>query len=42
MMPIGERHHQRKGRNFAIAGILFAMAVIFFVATIVKLQGGAP
>ncbi len=39
-MPMSERHRQRRGRNIAIAGVLFALVVIFFIASIVKMQGG--
>ncbi len=43
-MPITEEHKRRRGRNFALAGILLALVVLFFMITIAKLQGlaGAP
>ncbi len=43
-MPITEEHKRRRGRNFALAGILLALVVLFFMITIAKLQGlaGGP
>ncbi len=38
-MPIGERHKRLRGRNFALGGALLALAVIFFLATLVKIGG---
>ncbi len=38
-MPPGEMHRQRRSRNFALAGALFVMVVIFFVVSIVKMSG---
>ena len=38
-MPITERHRHRRGRNFALAGALAALVVLFFAITLVKLQG---
>lgn len=38
-MPITEEHRKRRGRNFALAGALFALVVLFFVITMVKFQG---
>ena len=38
-MPLGDRHARRRGRNFALAGVLAALVVLFFVITLVKLQG---
>ena len=39
-MPLSERHRERRGRNFAIAGILFFLVVVFFIASIIKMGGG--
>jgi len=39
-MPFSDMHKQRKGRNIAMGLALFALAVIFFAVSIVKLQGG--
>ena len=38
-MVESERHKQMKGRNYTIAGILFALVILFFVVSIVKMQG---
>lgn len=38
-MPKGEMHRDRRGRNLALAGILAALAVLFFLVTIVKMAG---
>ncbi len=37
-MPLHEEHKKRAGRNYALAGILLAMIVLFFVVTLVKLN----
>lgn len=37
-MPLSEEHKKRRGRNWAVAGFLFAMVVLFYLATIVKIQ----
>ena len=37
---LSDEHKNRKARNYALAGVLFALVVIFFVVTIVKLRGG--
>ncbi len=41
-MPPGEMHRQRRGRNYALAGVLLFFVVVFFVVTLVKFQGLAP
>ena len=43
-MPLTEEHKRRRGRNFALAGVLLALAVLFFMITIAKLQdlSGGP
>ena len=38
-MPFGEEHKKKRARNYALAGVLFALVIIFFVVTIVKLKG---
>ena len=38
-MPIGDMHRERRGRNWALAGVLLALVVLFFVVTIVKMTG---
>jgi len=32
-------HRQRRGRNYALAGILLVLVVLFFITTLVKLSG---
>lgn len=39
-MPITKRHKELKGRNIAIAGVLFGLVLLFFVITLVKFGGG--
>lgn len=38
-MPINDQHKRRRGRNYALAGVLVALVVLFFVVTIVKMSG---
>jgi len=40
-MPISEEHKRRRGRNLALAGALAALALLFFLATLVKLSGAS-
>ena len=40
-MPITEEHRRRRGRNYALAGALLALVVLFFAVTIVRLQNNA-
>lgn len=37
-MPLHEEHKKRAGRNYALAGILLSMVLLFFVVTLVKLN----
>ena len=39
-MAIGERHRQQRAKNFALAGALFGLVVLFFLVTLVKMKGG--
>jgi len=39
-MPLSEEHRRKRGRNFALAGILLFLVVLFFVVSIVKMKGG--
>ena len=39
-MPIGEEHRRRRGRNFALAGALVALIVVFYLVTLARF--GAP
>jgi len=36
-MAIGEHHKRRRGRNFALAGVLLGLVVLFYAITIVKM-----
>ena len=38
-MPITEEHRKRRGRNFALAGFLLFLVVLFFAVTLVKMGG---
>ncbi len=40
-MPLHEEHRRKRGRNFALAGFLLFLVVMFFVVSIVKMKGGA-
>ncbi|MGR3780493.1 MAG: hypothetical protein ACU0DT_04405 [Albimonas sp.] len=35
-----ELHRRRKGRNFALGGVLLAFVLLVFAVTIAKLAGG--
>ena len=35
-----EMHRQRRGKNIALAAVLFGMVVLFYVVAIVKMSGG--
>jgi hypothetical protein len=39
-MPISEEHRRKRGRNFALAGVLLFLVVLFFIVTIVKMKAG--
>jgi len=39
-MPLSEEHRRKRGRNFALAGVLLFLVVLFFVVSIVKMKGG--
>lgn len=36
-MPLSEEHKKRRGRNFALAGVLLALIVLFFFITLAKM-----
>ena len=38
-MPINERHKRLRGKNLALGTALLVLAVIFFLATLVKIGG---
>ncbi|SLN33259.1 hypothetical protein [Oceanibacterium hippocampi] len=40
-MPLSDEHRKKRGRNFALAGVLVALVVLFYLITIVKMQGAA-
>jgi len=37
-MPIEEQHRRKRVRNYTLAGVLFALAILFFIVTIVKMS----
>jgi hypothetical protein len=39
-MPLSEEHRRKRGRNYALAGVLLFLVVLFFVVSIVKMKGG--
>jgi hypothetical protein len=39
-MPISDEHRRKRGRNYALAGVLLFLVVLFFVVSIVKMQSG--
>ena len=41
VMPLSDRHRQKRGRNYALAGALVFLVVLFFVVSIVKMSGGS-
>ncbi len=38
-MPLSEHHKKRRGRNLALAAVLFGLVILFFFITIAKLKG---
>jgi len=39
-LPYSEHHRRKRGRNYALAGVLLFLVALFFVVSIVKMQGG--
>ena len=39
-MPLSDEHRRKRGRNYALAGVLLFLVVLFFVVSIVKMKGG--
>jgi len=39
-MPLSEEHRRKRGRNFALAGALLFLVVLFFIVSVVKMKGG--
>tara|TARA_B100001939_G_scaffold315424_1_gene300610 strand:- start:7335 stop:7454 length:120 start_codon:yes stop_codon:yes gene_type:complete len=37
-MPLHEEHKKRAGRNYALAAVLLALVVLFFLLTLAKLN----
>jgi len=40
-MPMHDEHKRRRARNIALAVVLFALVVLFYSITIVRMGGGA-
>lgn len=38
-MPLSEEHKKRRARNWAIAAVLLALVVLFYLASIAKMAG---
>ncbi len=38
-MPVSEMHRRRRGRNYALAGVLLFLVVLFFFVSIAKMGG---
>ncbi len=38
-MAITKRHKEQRNRNFAVAGVLLALAALFFAFTIARMTG---
>ncbi len=41
MRRLSEMHRRRRSRNIAIAAVIFALAFLFYVMSIVRMSGGA-
>ena len=39
-MPMSDEHRRKRGRNYALAAVLLFLVALFFVVSIVKMQGG--
>ena len=37
---LSERHRKRRGRNIALATVIFALAGLFYVIAIYRMSGG--
>ena len=37
-MPLSDEHKKKRGRNWAVAGVLFFMVILFYWASIEKMQ----
>lgn len=38
-MPVSDMHRKRRGRNYALAGVLLVLVVLFFFVSIAKMGG---
>lgn len=38
-MPMNDEHKRRRARNIALAAVLFALVVLFYSITIVRMGG---
>ena len=38
--PVSDMHKKRRGRNIALAVLIFALAALFYVMSIVRMSGG--
>ena len=38
---VSDMHRKRRGRNIALAAVIFALAALFYVLSIVRMSGGA-
>jgi len=38
--PLSELHRKRRGRNIALACAIFALAILFYVMSIVRMSAG--
>jgi hypothetical protein len=39
-MPLHEEHKKRRIKNWTIAGILLALVILFYLASIARMSGG--
>lgn len=37
---VSDMHRKRRGRNIALAVVIFALAALFYVMSIVRMSGG--
>lgn len=40
-MPITELHKRQRGKNLVLAGVLFALVILFFAITLVRMGGAS-
>jgi hypothetical protein len=39
-MPLSDEHRKKRARNWTVAGVLVALVVLFYLASIAKMAGG--